>query len=122
PPATWSYSAATTGVARCATPGPGTARPGQSRPPRPARPPGYLRRWPTTRPPATWSCSAASPPGPAPSTTPGPAALADPRVSLAYHRCPSPSPSCSQVPDPCERAPSPGSAEPIACDGPPGPP
>jgi Galactose oxidase, central domain len=29
------------------------------RAPRPARPPGKARRWPMTRPPATWSCSAA---------------------------------------------------------------
>ena len=43
-----------------ATPGSGTAPPGPSSPPRPARPPGPSRRWPTTRPPATWSCSAAS--------------------------------------------------------------
>ena len=41
-------------------PGPGTARPGPSRRPRPARPPGRAGRWPTTRPPAPSSCSAAS--------------------------------------------------------------
>ena len=42
------------------TPGPGMARPGPSRRPRPTRPPGRTRRWPTTRPPAASSCSAAS--------------------------------------------------------------
>ena len=45
---------------RSAIPGPGTAPPGPSSTPRPARPPGSTRRWPTTRPPAPWSCSAAS--------------------------------------------------------------
>ena len=45
--------------ARSMTPGPGTAPPGPSSTRPPARLPGPARRWPTTRPPATWSCSAA---------------------------------------------------------------
>ena len=55
-----------------ATPGPGTALPGQSRPLKPARLPGLVRRWPTTRPPPTSSCSAASPGVAARWTAPGP--------------------------------------------------
>ena len=41
-------------------PGPGTARPGPRSSLRTGRLPGPARRWPMTRPPAPWSCSAAS--------------------------------------------------------------
>ncbi len=72
PPATSSCSAATTQSAFSMTPGPGTARPGPSSTPRPARPPGAARRWPTTRPPATSSCSAVETSKATISATPGP--------------------------------------------------
>ena len=54
-----------------------------------ARPAGLARRWPTTRPPATWSCSADST-GPRHSAIPGSGALASQRSNLAHHRvsCP----------------------------------
>ena len=55
-----------------AAPGPGTARPGPSSTRPPTRLPGTKPRWPTTRAPATWSCSAASTESMTAFTTPGP--------------------------------------------------